>query len=130
PITFVNPKPSGLAAQWTGGNAVLVVGGSQTSGSDVYISVYERGAQGMLPFDQAWLVRGPSPYIDDYSDQQLAGYKTIVLIGYRYNDRAAAWDRLDRWVKSGGSLYVDTGWQYVDPDWNAGPAPAALPVAA
>jgi hypothetical protein len=74
------------------------------------------------------MVRGSTPYIDDYTDQQLADYRTIVLIGYRYHDGNTAWDRLDRWVQAGGSLYVETGWQYVDPDWDAGEAPAALPI--
>jgi hypothetical protein len=32
-------------------------------------------------------------------------------------------------VRAGGSLYIETGWQYVDPDWDLGsPAPAVLPV--
>jgi len=128
PIAFVNPQPSGLAAQWPGGTAVLVVGGTQDSVPELYNSVFKQATSGLLPFDSEWLVRGTSPYIDDYSEQDLKHYRGILLLGYRYHDQAAAWSRLDRYVHGGGRLFVETGWQYVDPDWNAGQAPAVLPV--
>jgi len=76
------------------------------------------------------LVRGQSPYIDDYPAAFLARFPALTLIGYRYHDRSRAWDLLSKYVNDGGSLYVETGWQYVDPDWNLGsPAPSVLPVA-
>ena len=128
PLAFVNPQPSGLAAQWPGGTAVLVVGGTQNSVPELYNSVFKQATSGLLPFDAEWLVRGTSPYIDDYSEQDLKRYRGILLLGYRYHDQAAAWSHLDRYVHGGGRLFVETGWQYVDPDWNAGQAPAILPV--
>ena len=128
PLAFVNPQPSGLAAQWPQGTSVLVVGGTQKSVPELYNSVFKRATSGMLPFESAWLVRGSSPYIDDYSQQELSRYSGVIMLGYRYHDQAAAWARVDGYVRGGGRLFVETGWQYVDPDWNAGPAPAALPV--
>jgi hypothetical protein len=128
PLAFVNPQPSGLAAQWPGGTGVLVVGGTQTSVPELYNSVFEQATTGLLPFDSEWLVRGPSPYIDDYTDQELRQYKGLLLLGYRYHDQGAAWSLLDRYVRGGGRLFVETGWQYVDPDWNVGQAPGVLPV--
>ena len=128
PLAFVNPQPSGLAAQWPAGTAVLVVGGTQTSVPELYNSVFKQATKGLLPFDSEWLVRGTSPYLDDYTDQELRQYKGLLLLGYRYHDQGAAWSLLDRYVRSGGRLFIETGWQYVDPDWNAGQSPSFLPV--
>ncbi|HEV2036404.1 MAG TPA: hypothetical protein VGU71_19810 [Candidatus Dormibacteraeota bacterium] len=128
PAVFRNPQPTGLAEQWPGGNAVLVVGASQTSAADVYNSFFKQATSGALPVANAWLVRSRSAYVDDYSDAELASYGSLVLLGYRYHDRQTAWDRLDRYVQQGGHLFVETGWQYVDPDWDIGQAPAVLPV--
>ncbi len=128
PLAYVNPQPSGLAAQWPGGTGVMVVGGTQNSVSELYNSVFEQATLGLMPFNSEWLVRGASSYIDDYSEQQLHQYQGLLLLGYRYHDQSAAWSLLDRYVRDGGRLFVETGWQYVDPDWNAGQAPALLPV--
>jgi hypothetical protein len=129
PLVYQDPSPSGLAAEWPAGNAVLVIGASQTSGADVYNPVFERSASGgLVPFSRGWLVRGPSAYIDDYSAANLARYGTIVLWGYRYHSHDSAWGRLAQWVKGGGRLFVETGWQYVNPDWAGGSTPDVLPV--
>ena len=129
PLAFVNPDPSGLAAQWSSGNAVLVVGETQASVPALYNFVFERATAGALPFASAWLVRGTSPNIDDYSEADLSRYSGVILLGYQYHDQGAAWSRMDRYVRAGGHAFVETGWQYVDPDWDAGTAPSVLPVA-
>jgi hypothetical protein len=128
PVAFVNSEPSGLAAQWPSGTAVLVVGRTQGSVPALYNFVFERATTGVLPFGSAWLVRGRSPNIDEYTDADLSRYSGLILLGYQYHDQGTAWTRLDRYVRAGGHLFVETGWQYVDPDWNSGPAPAILPV--
>ncbi len=127
---FVNPAPTGIAAEWPAGRAVLVIGASQTATSDVYNSVFKMAVGGVLPTASGWLVRGASPYIDDYPVSELREYSMVVLIGYRYHDASAAWSAIDQYVVGGGSAYVETGWQYVNPDWDGGggAAPAALPV--
>jgi hypothetical protein len=130
PLVYQDPSPSGLAAEWPGGNAVLVIGASQTSSAEVYNAVFERSAaSGTVPFARGWLVRGTSPYVDDYSSSDLAKYRTIVLWGYRYRAHDAAWGALSQWVRAGGRLFVETGWQFVDPDWAGGTLPGVLPVA-
>jgi hypothetical protein len=128
PIALVNPQPSGLAAQWTSGTSVLVIGRTQASVPALYNFVFERATTGALPFASAWLVRGRSANIDDYSDAELSRYSGLVLLGYQYRDQGNAWTRLDRYVRGGGRLFIETGWQYVDPDWNLGSAPGILPV--
>ena len=129
PLTFVDPSPSSLASEWPGGAAILVVGADQTSASHPYNDLFERATSGMIPFSTGWLVRGTSAYVDDYSAADLARHPALMLVGYRYHDRARAWALLDGYVRAGGALYVETGWQYVDPDWNLGAnAPGVLPV--
>jgi hypothetical protein len=129
PLTFINPSPSGLATAWPSGHTILVVGADQRSAAHPYNDVIERATSGMIPYSTGWLVRGPSAYIDDYSAAELARYPALVMLGYRYHDRTQAWATIDAYVRGGGSLYVDTGWQYVDPDWDLGaPAPSVLPV--
>lgn len=128
PIAIVNPNPSGLAAQWPSGTAVLVVGRTQASVPALYNFVFERATTGMLPFSSAWLVRGASSNIDDYTDADLSRYSGVILLGYQYHDQGTAWARLDRYVRGGGHLFIETGWQYVDPDWDSASAPAFLPV--
>jgi hypothetical protein len=129
PLTFVNPSPSGLATEWPSGNGVLVVGSDQRSSSHPYNDLFERATTGMIQFTSGWLARGQSPYVDDYTTSELARYPALILVGYRYHDQSRAWRLLDDYVRNGGALYVETGWQYVDPDWNLGsPAPSILPV--
>ena len=129
PLTFVNPSPSGLATAWPSGHAILVVGADQTSAANPYNDLVERATSGMIPYATGWLVRGQLAYIDDYTAADLARFPGLVLLGYRYHDRTRAWATIDAYVRGGGSLYVDTGWQYVDPDWDLGaPAPSVLPV--
>ena len=129
PLSFVNPAPSGLATEWPSGATGLVVGADQSGMSHPYNDLFERATTGMVPFSSGWLVRGDSAYVDDYTAGQLAEYPMLVLVGYRYHDRGKAFGLLDDYVRAGGSLYIETGWQYVDPDWDLGsPSPAVLPV--
>ncbi len=128
PLAYVNPRPSGLATQWAGGAAVLVIGHTQASTPALYNFLFERATTGLLPFGSAWLVRGASQYVDDYSASDLSRYAGVILLGYDYHDQAAAWSRMDGYVRGGGHLFVETGWQYVDPDWNVGAAPSVVPV--
>jgi hypothetical protein len=91
--------------------------------------VFKMAVGGVLPSASAWLVRGPSPFIDDYAPAELRNYSMVVLLGYRYHDRSTAWSAIDQYVSGGGAAYIETGWQYVDPDWDgSGGTPAALPI--
>ncbi len=129
PLAFVNPSPASLAMEWPSGETGMVVGADQSGSSHPYNDLFERATTGMIPFSSGWLLRGDSAYVDDYTASQLAAYPMLVLVGYRYHDRGKAFGLLDDYVRAGGSLYIETGWQYVDPDWDLGsPAPAVLPV--
>ena len=125
---FRNPSPRGLAQEWPSGSNILVIGASQSSSADVYNDMFKYATSGRIPYSEGWLVRGRSPYIDDYSAAELSSYRAVVLLGYRYHDHDAAWNRVDQYAMAGGRVYVETGWQYVNPDWNSTTAPPALPV--
>lgn len=131
PLAYANPSPAGLATEWPSGETGMVIGADQNGSSHPYNDLFERATTGMIPFSSGWLLRGDSAYVDDYTASQLAAYPMLVLVGYRYHDRGKAFGLLDDYVRAGGSLYIETGWQYVDPDWDLGSsAPAVLPVGA
>ncbi|MDQ6742218.1 MAG: hypothetical protein M3Z97_04825 [Candidatus Dormibacteraeota bacterium] len=128
PQVYTAPQPAAAAQEWPRGMTVLVVGATAASGAEPYNQLVGWAGGGGLPSTGAWLARGGSPYLDDYSDQDLARYQGLWLLGYRYHDAGAAWQRVENYARSGGAVYVETGWQYVDPDWNVSTAPQALPV--
>jgi hypothetical protein len=117
PLVYAPPSPSGLATEWSSASTVLVVGATPDTASHPYNDIFEQATQGMIPFSSGWLVRGRSAYVDDYSSTELSHYRALLLLGYRYHDAQRAWTLLDHFVSGGGRLYVETGWQYLDPDW-------------
>ncbi len=127
PLVYAPLQPSGLAAEWPAANTVLVIGKVPLTNSRPYNDIFEKATGGMIPFESGWLVRARSPYVDDYTDSELAGYSSLLLLGYQYHDAGTAWQRLDNFARNGGRLYVETGWQFTDPDWNASGYPV-LPV--
>ncbi|MFC1727455.1 hypothetical protein ACFL0Y_02940 [Patescibacteria group bacterium] len=109
-------ESSGLATLSTK-PAVLVIGSQD---DDAYSLVFQTVIKGGFSFDQALLVEG-SNRIDDYSLEELRKFEVIVLQGYSYRRQSKAWSLLRDYVDSGGSLYLETGWQYVNKDWGRGP---------
>lgn len=103
---------------------VLLIGKPET---DSYMTVFRLANDGMLPYDQALLVEG-RPRIDTYSADEMRAFDAIILYGYDYRDGRKAWDTLASYVKQGGSLFVDTGWEYWIPEWEFETAPEVLPV--
>jgi hypothetical protein len=104
--------------------AVLVIG---TPESDSYMTVFRLANDGMLPYDQAILVEGRSN-VDSYSVEELSEFDAVFLYGYDYKDGRRAWNTLASYVKQGGSLFVDTGWEFWIPEWEFETAPDVLPV--
>lgn len=97
--------------------AVLVIGSEKKK---AYFLVFRHAVKGAISFDQALLVQG-TPNIDDYSLEELKQFSTIILHGYSYRNRQRAWGLLKDFVEGGGTLFFDTGWQYVAKDWGKGP---------
>lgn len=67
-------------------------------------------------------------YIDDYSLDELKEFDVILLYGYQHHNRERAWTLLEEYVQGGGALIIETGLQYVNPDWNSTSIPLPCPV--
>ena len=118
-----NPAPSSMATVSTK-PAVLVIGKRET---DAYMTIFRLANDGMLQFSEALLIEGKER-IDDYELQELLQFDGLILYGYDYKKGATAWDTIASYVKSGGSVFVDTGWEFWVPEWEFEAAPEVLPV--
>lgn len=103
---------------------ILAVGGYEDA---IYEQIFKTFAKGGISFNEALIVEG-THNIDDYSLEELQKFDAVLLHGYGYKSKNRAWKLLQNYVENGGSLYVDTGWQYWTPDWETADAPAILPV--
>lgn len=103
---------------------VLVIGDASLRPFEL---LFKRANFGVIPYDKALLVEGKS-YVDDYSLDELKKFESIFLYGYKYHNKGVSWNLLNQYVKDGGRLFIDTGWQYFSADWNAGTTPEFIPV--
>lgn len=87
--------------------------------SNTYQHIFKGASGGGLPYDDFWLVEGKEK-IDNYSLKQLQEYQLLILHGYSYGSKSKAWKLLDDYVNSGGLVFIDTGWQFIDKDWGEG----------
>ena len=83
--------------------------------------------EGLAPYSEYSIVEGAQS-VEDYSPDDLRQFDIIFMNGYRYRNPEKAWGLLEGYVREGGSLFVDTGWQYTIPEWEFERAPAVLPV--
>lgn len=81
---------------------------------------------GALPYEMGIPVEG-SLAVDDYSLKELQSYDIIFMRGYDYKLKFRAYNLLDKYVKNGGKLIFDTGWQFNIPDWEIEKAPDFMP---
>ncbi|HUV46575.1 MAG TPA: hypothetical protein VMW29_00420 [Candidatus Bathyarchaeia archaeon] len=89
--------------------------------------LFKLSNRGVLPYDDFWLVEG-SKNVDDYSLNELKNFDGLILHGYGYKSRQRGWERLDQYIKEGGLVFLNAGWQYTVPDWEMEEAPKFLPV--
>lgn len=119
-----NKTPEPLASVVTQ-PVVLVLGGGDSS---IYRDLFKDAVDGLLPFDRTVLVEGDRK-VDEYPLDELLRFDGLLLHGYGYNDSSRAWSNLEQYAASGGSIFVDTGWQFQVPEWEFSEAPEVLPVA-
>lgn len=103
----------------TNAPALLVIG------SENAYSVFFRSLA-YLDFDSRHVipVMG-SAYIDDYTSSELANFEAILLYGYQYHDKTAAFTIVEKYVQDGGILIVDTG---LSPQANDKDLPQVFPI--
>ena len=118
-----DPDAPGMATASTR-PAVLVVGRPE---ADAFMTLFRLANDGVLPYGEAFLVEG-QPRVDRYRLEELALFDAVVLYGYDYRNSVRAWDTLEAYVEQGGSLFVDTGWEYWIPEWEFDQAPDVLPL--
>lgn len=118
-----NPHAPGMASAFNH-PAILMISQQET---DAYMSVFRLANQGMLPYEDAILVEG-NPRIDQYTLEDLIPFDIVFLYGYDYKHGDRAWDMINAYVSQGGSVFVDTGWEYWIPEWEFSHAPDVLPV--
>ena len=92
-------------------------------------SVFKTSLYGVIPYDKAILVEGASPNVDDYTISTLKKYDAIILYGYNYSNQREVFATLDQYVKEGGKLFIEVGWQYLSKDWQLTKTPAFFPSA-
>lgn len=115
-------QPTGLLTATTK-PLVLVVGQHKL---EVFFRHFHLANIGGLSFDEAILVDGEDS-LDSHSLYELKKFDTIILDGYTYKNRNKAWRILEEYVKSGGSLYINTGWQFSSADWELEETPEFFP---
>lgn len=94
---------------------VLAIGGNPADDGG-FIALFRSLNRINFSYDRMILIQGKR-FIDDYTLDELKSYPLIILYGYRTHDKNKAWEMLSSYVKEGGSLFVDTGWQYFSEDW-------------
>lgn len=107
-----SPEPRTLA-EVSNKKRVLIVGDASRG---AYDSAYQLAMYGAIPYDQFIFVKG-KPRIDDYSKDELSNYDLLILNGYTYNSRSKTDSLLTQYLSEGGSVFIDSGWQYVTPEW-------------
>ncbi|MBN1263788.1 MAG: hypothetical protein JW991_05565 [Candidatus Pacebacteria bacterium] len=118
-------KDAPKMATWTKAKpTILVIGNKERR---VFEPVFRASNKGALPYDDFWLVEGQER-IDDYSLEELQKFEILYLFGYSYKNRGQAWGLIDAYLKNGGGVFLSTGWQYVDQDWQVQGPPAWFPV--
>ncbi len=109
--------PENTLASITNKPAILVIGDNPPN-NDVFASVFKDLTKVDFGYQNAWSVKGKR-FIDDYPLEELQKFEGIFLYGYQYHDKTKAWNLLDKYVSGGGNLFINSGWQYMSPDWGA-----------
>ncbi|GAF84199.1 unnamed protein product, partial [marine sediment metagenome] len=111
-------------ASHTSRPAILI---TEKPGREIFMTIFRLASDGFLPYEEAMLVEGRER-IDQYALEDLLHFDVVFLVGYDYRNRNRAWDTLENYVKQGGSLFVDTGWQFAVAEWEFERTPDILPI--
>ncbi|MFH0864274.1 MAG: 6-pyruvoyl-tetrahydropterin synthase-related protein [Candidatus Gottesmanbacteria bacterium] len=94
-----------------------------------YEQFFRLACAGAYPYGKAMFIEGKdSGRIDDYTLEELKRFEMIFLYGYGYKNKDKAFSMLEQYVKNGGRVFIDTGWQYISADWKTANTPIIFPV--
>ena len=118
-----NPNPVELA-ELISRPVILVISKREANG---YMNLFRLSNDGLLPFNDVILVEGQEN-VDDYSLEEMQQFDAVFLHGYDYKNSSKAWNLLEDYVRAGGNIYIETGWEFWVPEWEFELAPEVLPV--
>jgi hypothetical protein len=105
-------KPTGLLT-WNNHPRVLFI---SDSSKFTYDQFFKLANVGVLPYQNGIIYNG-SKNLDDYKLTELQNFNLIILAGYKYKNAKSAHELVDQYIKNGGNVFIDTGWQYQNDDW-------------
>lgn len=119
-------KNSQGMATWTNRPVFLVVGPLKRQ---AYEEVFRKAVSGAISYQNALIVEGRDDgRLDKYSPEELKKFDGLILYGQNYQDREKVNKLLSDYVKGGGRIFIETGWQYVNSEWQAHKALDIIPL--
>ncbi len=116
-------KEATTLTTWTKKPHLLFIGNEGYYFYDQAFKVFNVGA---LSYNDGIISNG-GEYVDKYSLKELQEFDGLFLSGYKYNNQNKGHSLLTQYVEKGGKLFIDTGWQYKNPDWQLEQVPPFLP---
>lgn len=110
-------------ATWDNRPRILVI---SDNSKYFYNQTFKFFTWGALPYKNALPIIGRKE-VDSYSLKELQKFDAIFMRGYDYKFKPFAYNLLNNYVKNGGKLIFDTGWQYLVPDYKIKNTPEFMP---
>jgi len=104
-------KPTSLTT-WGNNPKVLFI---SDQSKFTYDQFFKLANIGVLPYQKGILYNGKS-LVENHTLEELKQFNLLILSGYKYKNAAKAHDLIDQYIKQGGSVFIDTGWQYQNDD--------------
>lgn len=111
-VFYRSVEPVGLASLRFAPR-VLVIG---STSKRAYEQFFRLAGLGGFYYQNGTLIEGKGR-VDDYSLEELKRFNLLILSGHDYRNRDKAWRLLSNYVQQGGTVFLDSGWQYVAADW-------------
>lgn len=70
-------------------------------------------------------IKGSSSYLDDYTPSYLEKFAGVILYGYQYHERDAAYQTLQQYVEGGGTVFIEANGS---PDFSSSSLPDPFPI--
>lgn len=115
-LHFCYEVPGATSLATISNKPLVLVIGENPPFNDGFRTVFKSFNRSSWNYDRAMLISGKR-FIDDYSLADLKKFPIVVLYGYQVRNKEKTWAMLSKYVEEGGSLFVETGWQYWSQDW-------------
>jgi hypothetical protein len=116
-------KPTTLTT-WTTKPSLLFVGDQQHYFYDQAFKIFNLKA---LPYEEAISFNSDIEYIDDLNPEYIKKFDALFLEGYKYHNKDKGHQLITDYVKQGGNVFIETGWEYKNPDYKLDRTPPFFP---